>query len=124
DYTPWGSSNSFSNEFTDQGTYSINVQVRDGQGGETASVVSLNIAAPELSGQPAIVGSQMAFDGVNQQLWVINPDNDTLTRVDPQSNSVDLEVATQPDPRGVALDGQGRVWLTSRDRDVIQVMDE
>ncbi len=89
----------------------------------------VNLAAPAGAAGARLYKSgpiQITDDGAN--LWLVNPDNDSVTRILTATEAV-LEVAL-PDPeashspRGLAVLGDGsEVWVACHDSDRIYVLD-
>jgi DNA-binding beta-propeller fold protein YncE len=122
-YGPWQSSPSFTETFGGPGSYAVSVQVRD-PAGETASLSTEVLVALSLDYPPASpVSAPLAADPGTGELWVVNPDNDTVASLSGRDARVRFEVATGRDPRNLAVAGDGSVWVTAHDDDAIEVLD-
>lgn len=56
-------------------------------------------------------------------LWVVNPDNDTVTVIDGSTRTKLAEVAVAQGPRTLAFSASGEVWVVSRVAGVATVID-
>ena len=65
------------------------------------------IASVSLDGNP----NEMAFD-TNGKLWVVQPDADTVTRIDPTTATIEATITVGDVPRAIAADDDGFVWVT------------
>ena len=50
----------------------------------------------------------------NARLWVVNPDNDSVTVFDAVTNAKLAEVGVGTAPRAIAVAPNGRIWVTNR----------
>ena len=115
--------NSLSHNYTNPGNYRVLVQVRE-QGSLTrlsGKVINLTVM-PQLPSIMPSSSSQMALDETRRVLWVVNPDNDSLSRVNVDSNSLIGQTKVGTHPISVALDPNARPWVVSRDADKIYVV--
>jgi DNA-binding beta-propeller fold protein YncE len=122
-YSDWTSTSAFTYQFEDEGSYSINVQVRDDSGAQATDILNLSVQSVADNGAPGLQSSQIALNRDTQKLWVVNPDNDSLTRLDAETLELELEVDTADDPRSVAADDEGNLWVTAHGADLVQVFD-
>lgn len=119
--TAWSSSNSINRTYTSKGIKTINVQVRDDKGGFGAS--SRRIVVIDGDPGPAPVhSSAMALDPNARRLVVVNPDNNTVAFINPDSLTKTGEYPVEADPRSVTMDGSGQIWVSCMDANVVQVL--
>ena len=121
--TAWSTtSNNISHTYASAGHYSVLVQVRDSsatpQIASKTHVVTV-ITAP--AGAQPTKGSQIVCDETNRRVWCVNPDNDTVTAIDADTLAKISEFAVGADPRSIALDGSGNLWITCLDDDRLEV---
>lgn len=130
----WDPSASASHVFADDGHFGVKVQVRDVRTGTPLSTVSQTgtiTIAPEAPTTLPTNSSPIALNATLRQLWVVNPDNNSVSLIDPDTRTlvqeVDLNVALglsgSIDPRNIAIDGANNVWITCRDANCIAVLD-
>ncbi|GIX22204.1 MAG: hypothetical protein KatS3mg121_0987 [Gammaproteobacteria bacterium] len=120
--TAWSSDNRLTVGFDTLGVHSVTVQVRDNQGGLSAfsrNVVVVSSTTPSTATQSA----PLALDAVGRKVWVVNPDNDTVTAVHADTLAKIGEYPVCAHPSSVAVDGHGQVWVACRDADQVQVLD-
>jgi DNA-binding beta-propeller fold protein YncE len=70
--------------------------------------------------------SQVAYDSTNNKVWIVNPDSDTVTRVDCITRAKDFEVSVGVNsrPASVALRLTAtEAWVTCRDTGEIRILD-
>ncbi len=131
--TQWSSSAQISRSFATAGHYEIKAQVRDVKPDGTHSVVThtltLTVAAIPAGPLPT-QSSQLALDPTRRRLWVVDPDNDLLTRVHADTQQVEQQIHLGNlvgiegplAPVGVAVAGNGDVWIALRDADRVVVL--
>ncbi|MEM9015461.1 MAG: LamG-like jellyroll fold domain-containing protein [Verrucomicrobiota bacterium] len=116
--TDYDTSPTATHTYTEPGRYVGTVTVTDGTD-ETTSTF-LQVVHHPLTSNPAVQSSTIAYDVARKKIWVVNPDNSTLARIeadpaDPNYLDKDFEQATGNDPQSVALWTSGNeAWVTSR----------
>ena len=117
----WDTTSVTSHTYTVPGHHPLKVQVRDLRPGGSHSVVStvrtLTVVEPVVGPRP-VHSSQLALDEGARVLWTVNPDNDSVARVNADTGAlmqvVDLRLLLDfddsVDPVSVALDGLGNAW--------------
>ncbi|WP_317933091.1 Ig-like domain-containing protein [Halioxenophilus sp. WMMB6] len=123
EYGEWSSSNSSVMSYSETGTYRINVQVRDSNGAlvtEVENVVVTDVLYPD---EPSLASGPMALATGGSFTWVVNPDNDTVSRVSTSTHNLQSEFSVGANPFSVAVDAGNLAWITLRDEDAIAILD-
>ncbi|MBQ4819024.1 PKD domain-containing protein [Aquimarina sp. MMG016] len=110
-----------SHTYTEAGNYLVQVQVSDNNGGFIVGSQSIVV----VSGTPSVLPTQsgpITVDTTNRIVWSVNPDNNTVTLINADNLTVIKEVAVGKDPVNVALDSEGKAWITCRDADEVYVL--
>jgi len=133
--TSWSSTSDISHSFAVPGHFNVKLQVRDIKPNGTSSVVTatrtqtvvntINLASPSRT-------SMLAMDPSNQWLWNVNPDNDSVAQISTQTNTLlaEFELSAwhpginQFNPKSLAIDGNGQVWIISEDAALITIIDQ
>lgn len=129
----WSTESAASHVYANAGHYGVKVQARDVRAGTPVSTVSqtgtVSIVAPPPVTRPA-KSSPIALNAAARRLWVVNPDNDSVSILDADTrarlseislNSL-LSIPGSIDPRSVAIDGSGNAWIACRDADCLTVV--
>jgi len=117
----WSSSASASHTYSAAGRYIVTVFVDDGY--TTSSHTFVQIVYRPLTANPPAKSSQVAYDSTLNKVWIVNPDTDTVTRVDASSRLRDFEIAVGTKPGSVAVrPGGAEVWVSCRDTGNIYVL--
>jgi hypothetical protein len=107
--------------YTNAGRYTVFGRVKDAGGTVTTSMVQ--VAYYPLTGTNAVASSQIIYDSSRNKVWNVNPDSDTVTRIDGNSLAKDFEIAVGTKPRSVALrPGNAEIWVTCETSDEIYVL--
>jgi hypothetical protein len=114
----WSASPTVPFTYAQPGHYKASVQVRDLQGAVTTRNTQVTICAPAPANQPRH-GSPVAI-GAGGIAWTVNPDSNTVTAIDLADHVILHEFATGADPRNVAIDGAGDLWITCHDADRVE----
>ena len=131
----WSSNNQFSHTFNNPGHFEVKVQVRDLKPDGTSSVVTqtrtVTVAAlPE--GPLPTASSSIAVDEDRRQVWVVNRDNDSVSRLNADSGALLGEIAIGPmlgldtaiTPVSVAvIPASGQAWVALAGGDRLLVLD-
>ncbi len=108
-------------QFTKTGNYTVQVQVSDGNGGFIVASKPVTVTA-KLPEQKPTQSGPIAVDAKNRRVWTVNPDNNTVTVMDADKMTVLREIPVGKDPVSVAIDGNGKAWVTCRDSDEIYLL--
>ncbi|TVR47965.1 MAG: PKD domain-containing protein, partial [Puniceicoccaceae bacterium] len=134
-FTAWSSSSSANHTYAQEGHYEIQVQVRDvptsGDPLTTIGLATVTVTVPPPAGPRPTASTSIALDAAARKVWVVNRDNDSVTRLDADTKAVDLEVSLNSllglsgriGPRSVAVvPGSGQVWVTGEMADRVAVL--
>lgn len=123
--TAYSTGSAASHTYTAPGVYTVTLTVRDanGQVGTRTFVQAVTAAptanAPSAS-SPLLLETRSA---AATRLWVVNPDNDSVTVFDAVANSRVQEIPVGVAPRTLARGADGNVWVVNRDSASISVID-
>ncbi len=111
-----------SHTYTNPGHYSVLLRVRDSSPSpQTVTRSTVVTVTPVPSGAASTNGSQMVLDGTNRRMWTVNPDNNTVTSINADTLAKVSEFAVGNDPRSLARDASGNLWITCLDADRLEV---
>ena len=125
DYSAWSDSDTASFSYDDPGSYRITAQVRDPAGlvsSATANVVVITDVTV-VDAPPSLVSSQLARSRDGGSVWAVNPDNGTVSQISMIDHYVLNEFSVGQNPRSIAVDSKGNLWVTLRDEDAVAVFD-
>ncbi|MDA8020184.1 MAG: PKD domain-containing protein [Thermoanaerobaculia bacterium] len=129
----WDASAIASHTYDQPGHYSVKVQVRDLRPDGSHSVVSrtrtVSVVQP-VTGPLPRHSSQLALDPSRRVVWAVNPDNDSVARIDADTRvvlqTVDLrellDTDDTVDPVSVSVDSAGNAWVAARDADLVLIL--
>ena len=117
----WTSTNTYLYTFPNTKRYPIMLRVRDAVGNYTQNVYTLTAGTPTIAPRPE-KSETIRFHPSTHTIWTVNPDNDTVTEIDPISHQVIQEIAAGDNPSGLAIDAQGRIWVTCRNSNEINII--
>jgi len=69
--------------------------------------------------------SSIAYEprtGANSRLWIVNPDNDSVTVFDAVTRTKLAEVNVGRAPRTLAIAGDGRVWVANAEAATLTIL--
>ncbi len=103
------------------GRYTAIVTVSDGTFNVTQPVTVI-VIYPQTA-VSAVASSQIIYDGVHNKVWCVNPDSDTVTRLDAVTLAKDLETAVGTHPRSLALKPDGSaIWVACGEASEIDIL--
>lgn len=123
--TPWSAGSAASHAYAAPGLYLVTLEVRNTAGQTT----SRNFMQAVYAGTSAIRARSSAplllepRSGAPDRLWVVNPDNDSVSVFDTGTPARIAEIATGAAPRSLARASDGSVWVVNRDGASISVID-
>lgn len=116
--TTFSTSPNTTHTFTTPGLYVVTLSAKDINGIVTTRSFEQAVATNKTAQSPArstpIVTESR---GTNpSRIWVVNPDNDSVSVLDTTSNSLisEINLGTGSSPRNVAIAPDGRIWVTNK----------
>ena len=119
--TAWSASGSVSHVFDVAGRYSVTVYAKNAIGAQTSLQFNQNVHATLSSTRP-LSSSGLVLDDARARVWVANPDNNTVTLLDANSQLVLEEIAVGEQPVSLALASDGSVWVSNKSSATISVI--
>ncbi len=117
----WSTSTSASRTYTAPGRYVVTAFVDDGYAISSRTFVQI-IHRPVTANPPAKSG-QVAYDTALNKVWIVNPDIDTVTRMDANTRARDYEFAVGAKPSAVAIrPNVAEAWVACRETGEIRVL--
>lgn len=114
----WSSSPAASHTYTRKGRYLAKAYVRDATGLIATTVLTVTVTDQSATATPPR-SSEVACDEIRRTLWTVNPDHGTVTAVHADTLARRFEVLVGKDPRSLAIDANGTVWVACRGDDRI-----
>jgi YVTN family beta-propeller protein len=124
-WSDWAEENHAAHSYASSGRPRVLVQVRDENGSISNSFLNLLVITPPAGPAPTHSGPMaIGNDPDGRRLWVVNPDADSVSVIDPADGEKIAEHSTGvgSDPRSIARDANGRYWITLHDIDAIRVL--
>lgn len=115
--SPYSVSSSATHAYAGPGLYLVTLTVRNAAG-QTNTKSFMQAVYRSATTNLARASSPMLLEprsGATTRLWVVNPDNDSVSVIDTGSNARVAEIATGSAPRTLALAPNGDVWVVNRD---------
>lgn len=122
--TPFSSDPNTSHAFARPGLYYVTVTATDLRGIERRQTIIHTVHRPIAAQAPAMSSNLVleARKGASSRLWVVNPDNDSVSVFDAVSRNKLAEVAVGAAPRTLAIAPDGLVWVVNRSGASISVV--
>jgi YVTN family beta-propeller protein len=122
--TAFSSAKTATKTYTVPGRYIVTVTARDATGRELTASFRQGVHAVLTTAQPR-VSSTMAYQvrsGANARLWVVNPDQDSVTVFDAVTRARSGIIATGSAPRSVAIASDGNAWIVNSESASISII--
>jgi DNA-binding beta-propeller fold protein YncE/mono/diheme cytochrome c family protein len=123
--TPYSSSPVISHTFATPGIHYVTVTASDSGGLPQVSTVVVTVHLP-LTPQAPTMSTSLAVEdraGGTDRLWIVNPDNDTVTVFNIEADARLAEIDVGAGPRAVAVLPNGEAWVTNKLAASISVID-
>jgi len=121
--TPFSADPRVSHRFDLPGLYVITLTARSATGETSTKTVVQAVATGATAQQPA-ASSQLAREprSGGDRIWVVNPDNNSVSVVDANRKQLIREIPVGDKPSAVAVSGSGQVWVSNKDSASISVI--
>jgi len=108
--------------FTAPGFHNIDVIATDA-GGAVASAFFQHLVHHALTAKRPTSSTSIIHDSARNRVYVVNPDNDTVTSIDAATLQKLAELAVYRGPESLALTPEGKLWVVHRDDYAVAVID-
>jgi YVTN family beta-propeller protein len=122
--TPLSSSPAASHLYAEAGIYLVSVTARAPDGVVSTKTFAQAVYPPPLAGKPR-ASSPLALEPRTSgapRLWVVNPDNNSVSVFDTASGARLAETNVGTAPRSVGVAPDGRIWVVNRDSTSISIL--
>jgi YVTN family beta-propeller protein len=120
--TAFSSDPSMTHSFQGPGRYTVTLTVRDGLGNEQYLTFT-QLVHRELTAAASPVSTGIVEYAGRNEVWNVNPDNDSVTVIDTTLQTVVAEIPVDDEPRSLAIAPDGRVWVVNKGAATISVID-
>lgn len=121
--TAYANQASVSHRYDQAGVYEVTLTVLGGDGVSSAAKKFWQVVGGDASSPQARASGAMAWAPRDGRLWVVNPDNDSVSVFDGSGLSRIAEVTVGAQPRALAISPAGQVWVVNRGSATITVLD-
>ncbi|MBX2823904.1 MAG: DUF1929 domain-containing protein [Gammaproteobacteria bacterium] len=119
--SPWSSNNEISHTYAQPGRYIVTVTVRTPGGIETVETFTQVVFGSATSNKPVQSGG-IAEVVSRDEVWVVNPDNNSVGIVNNNSLVRTAMVNVGINPRALAVAPDGRVWVVNKDTATVSII--
>ena len=109
------------------GRYIVVLTIRDSVTGEERTLTSTKIVHDSridpVNADRWLSSSSIHFHPSRNQVWNVNPDNNTVTVIDTLSFSKLAEITVGDQPSALAFAANGNVWVTNKQANSISILD-
>lgn len=123
DETAYSDQASVSHRYDQAGVYEVTLTVLGGDGVSAAAKKFWQVVGGDASLPQARASGALAWAAGTGRLWVVNPDNDSVSVFDGSSLSRIAEVTVGAQPRALAVSPSGQVWVVNRGSATVTVLD-
>ncbi|MBU6179797.1 MAG: Ig-like domain-containing protein, partial [Verrucomicrobia bacterium] len=116
--TAWSPSAAASHVYAARGRHLAKAHVRDAGGLVAIAVHTVTVTDESATNTPPR-STEVEVDATRRTVWTVNPDHGTVTALDADSLARRFEAVVGEEPRGLAIDPQGRAWVACRRGDRI-----
>jgi len=114
--TDYSSSPTVSHVFENPGIYYVMVSASGIDGVERVTTLVVTVHLPLTANRPTVSSNIVVEprNPANDRLWVVNPDNDSVSVFDTATNARVSEIVVGSAPRSVAIAPNGEIWVTNK----------
>ena len=122
--TPFASNPTVNKIYSQPGVYVVTLSARTSNGAITRRTFLQAVATNKTTNAPN-ASSPITYEnsaGSNARVWVVNPDNDSVSVIDSNTKAVLGSINVGKSPRSIAIAPDGRVWVTNKDSATISII--
>ncbi len=122
--TAFTSASAASYRFAVPGQYLVTLTVRNASGQTTSKTFIQAIYAAPIAGAP-VASTPILIEprsGASARVWVVNPDNNSVSVIDTANNARVAEITVGKAPRTLTRAADGSIWVANRDSNSISVI--
>jgi YVTN family beta-propeller protein len=112
-----------SHAYARAGLYTVTLTARDVTGATATRTFSHRVDAPAVGAASASSSIAVEARAAGPRVWVVNPDADTVSVIDPATRQRVAEIAVGAQPRTLAIAPDGRVWVANKGAASLSVID-
>jgi YVTN family beta-propeller protein len=120
--TSFSNSAATSHSYSQSGMYLVTLTVRSADGSTQSKTFVQAVVNPTTAKAPAS-SSTIAVEASLARLWVVNPDNNSVSLFNTSNNSLVKEIAVGNSPRSVSVAPNGIIWVTNKDSSNLSLID-
>ncbi|MFT5851062.1 MAG: DNA-binding beta-propeller fold protein YncE [Colwellia sp.] len=109
--TTYSTNSEASHLYVNPGHYPVIVHIKDATAAVASDTLVQTVYVATTAVQPT-KSSSIVFDGTN--IYAVNSDNDTVTKINGNNNVKSWEVAVGKDPKSIALAPNGDLWVVNK----------
>jgi YVTN family beta-propeller protein len=122
--TPFSPNPSVTHTFPQSGLYVVTLSARDAANIITTRTFLQAVATTKTNNSPSnstpIIYETRA--GNSSRVWVVNPDNDSVSIIDSITNTVSSTINVGLSPRTLAVAPDGRIWVANKESATISII--
>ncbi|HSH93868.1 MAG TPA: Ig-like domain-containing protein, partial [Roseimicrobium sp.] len=120
--TAWAGATNALHAYSAYGHFQAKVQVRDASGIITTRAFTVTVVEALPAGPRPASSSQVVLHNPTRTVWTVNPDNNSIRSMNADSLLVGAEISVGADPRSLAVDASGVVWVACHDADRLDLV--
>ncbi|MBK7949336.1 MAG: DUF1929 domain-containing protein [Deltaproteobacteria bacterium] len=109
--------------FASPGRYVVTLTVTDPASSQSDTRQFTQIVARAPTATAPTSSSSIAYETANDRVWVVDPDNDSVSVIDAHTSTRIATIETSAGPRTLAVAADGRIWVACREASVLEILD-
>lgn len=120
--TAFSSNPAITHTYSNPGHYQVTVTAKSGT--QLAGDGFTQIIHRPLTSNKPTNSSTIVLDEPNNRVWVVNPDNDTVTAINASTYAKLFEQPVGDNPRTLAIAGDGKIWVANQGSATISILNQ
>ena len=122
--TAYNANPAITHAYAQAGVYVVTLSTKDNNNIVTRRTFLQAVATTKTANSPSN-STPIALEtraGNSARIWVVNPDNDSVSVIDSLINGLQAEITVGISPRSVAIAPDGRIWVTNKGSATISII--
>ncbi|SFZ94061.1 Por secretion system C-terminal sorting domain-containing protein [Flaviramulus basaltis] len=121
--TAYDSSLTKSHQYDTGGNFVVTLYVKYTQNDKLVQLTTIQAVTNDLTDEAPSRSAKILYDDVNNLVWNVNPDNNSVSAISATNYQLIYEIAVGENPKSLALASNNELWVVNKNSATISIID-